>query len=71
MVIMGGLIIAELSMLVQGNETRTYYVLLVFGARLCARWITVFSMVIEVKMRTCTVAVVLHRRFELQPLNSD
>jgi len=52
MVIMGGLIIAALSMLVQGNETRTYYVLLVFGARLCARWITVFSMVIEVKMRT-------------------
>jgi len=54
MVIMGGLIIAALSMLVQGNETRTYYeyVLLVFGARLCARWIPVFSMVIEVKMRT-------------------
>jgi len=42
MVIMGGLIIAALSMLVQGNETRTYFVLLVFGARLCARWITVF-----------------------------
>jgi len=52
MVIMGGLIIAALSMLVQGNETRTYYELLVFGARLCARWITVFSMVIKVKMRT-------------------
>ena len=30
----------------------SHLISLVFGARLCARWITVFSMVIEVKMRT-------------------